>query len=82
MHFQGFTREGHVCGLKFQVADVKHPLLAFTQLTAKGNEVRLNKHGGKITNKETGEIIKVQRKNDAYVLGMWVRAASGSTRPA
>ena len=70
-----FTKEGHECGLKFQVADVRKPLLAVTQLTAAGNEVHLQKDGGRIVNRNTGRTINFIRKDDVYVLGMWVRGA-------
>ena len=67
------TSEGHSCNLTFQVADVHKPLIAATQLTAAGNEVRLYKNGGRVINPKTGKEISFGRKNGVYVLNIWVK---------
>ena len=65
--------EGHNCGLTMQVADVGQPLIAVTHLSEAGNDVTLNKKGGKIVNTKTGRTIQVQRKGRLYVLRMWIK---------
>ena len=77
------TSEGHSCNLTFQVADVHKPLIAVTQLTAAGNELRLYKNGGRVINPKTGKEISFGRKNGVYVLNIWVKPGpeSDSHRP-
>ena len=40
------TREGHVCDMTWQVADIQKPLLAVAALTRTGHEVRFRANGG------------------------------------
>ena len=66
------TREGHSCGLTFQVTDVTRPLLSVAQLAATGHAVTFDTTGGQITNKATGMCIRFRKRNGVYVLQIWV----------
>jgi hypothetical protein len=70
---QFVTDEGFKCGLTMQVADVERPLIAVSHLSEAGNDVILNKSGGKVVNLKTGKTIAVHRKGNLYVLRMWVK---------
>ena len=66
-----FSREQTPCKVRFQITDVKRPLLAVSALTASGHTVEFNDDGGKVrlTNgKEIGFI----KQNGVYLLEMWV----------
>ena len=70
---QFVTDEGFKCGLTMQVADVERPLIAVSHLSEAGNDVILNKSGGKVVNLKTGKTIAVHRKGNLCVLRMWVK---------
>ena len=57
-------------GLKFQVTDVRKPLLAFRRLVEKGNKVVLagGDEGSYIMNKDTKVKIPVKKKGGAFVI--------------
>lgn len=74
------TREGHSCGLTFQVTDVTKPLLSVAQLAATGNVVTFDATGGQITNKVSGKSIRFRRRNGVYMLQVWVTPPSGFAR--
>jgi len=67
------TKEGHECGLTFQVADVQKPLIAVAQLTRAGNEVTMGDAGGKVTHRRTGRTIEFHKRNGVYMLDLWVK---------
>jgi hypothetical protein len=73
--------EGFKCGLRMQVANVQRPLIAASQLSAGGNRVVLEEHGGSITNVKTGRQIKIHRKGGVYVLNMWISSSEASSFP-
>ena len=70
------TREGHLCDMTWQVADIKKPLLAVAALTKTGHEVRFRKADGEIVHTATGKTIHFQKKGGLYVLTLWMRAKS------
>ena len=66
------TYEGHKCGIKFQLADVKRPLLSVTALTSKGNTVTFSETGGKIVSPDGKQNIGFHRQQGVYVLEVYV----------
>ena len=79
------TREGHRCGLPFQIAAVERPLIAVSQLAAAGNTVTLLKDHGTVRHDATGRELRLQRKGGVYTLLMHLPAAQGAeqrTTPA
>ena len=66
------TKEGHRCGIKFQVADVRRALLSVPSLTASGHEVTFEKGGGTIIHPEGKKTIQFRRQGGVYVLDMFV----------
>ena len=67
------TDDGDPMRVKWQVTQVKDPLLAVPRLVDAGYEVNLNKHGGTIKHPKTGRITKVYRKRGIFVVHMWVQ---------
>ena len=70
------TKEGHKCGVLFQVCDVSRPLLSVTALTAKGNTVAFNEQGGTIVAKD-GKKMHFKKESGVYVLEMYVAPFTG-----
>jgi hypothetical protein len=70
---KALSDEGAPLAVKFQVTLVDKPLLAVSMLTAAGHEVSFHERGGTITNKANGKTTVFKRKNNVYVLPMWVR---------
>ena len=66
------TREGHDCGVNWQIADIQRPLLSVTTLTAAGNQIHFNKDGGTITTKDGKKTMQFYCRNGVYVLDLWV----------
>ena len=64
-----FRNDGSIVGLRFQVTDVKKPLLAVRRLVEKGNVVRFGPKPGEsyIANIETGKRIPMERKGHSFV---------------
>ena len=56
------TKEGHKCGMPFQVAAVERPLVAVSQLAAAGNTVTLHRDHGVIKHDASGKEIRLQRQ--------------------
>ena len=67
------TREGHECGMTWQVADIQKSLLAVSALTKTGHEVQFRKNDGDIVNLKTGKKIRFVRRGDLFVLTMWMK---------
>ena len=65
------TKEGHKCGVLFQVCDVSRPLLSVTALTAKGNTVAFNEHGGTVVGKD-GKKMNSKKERGVCVLEKYV----------
>ena len=70
------TKEGHKCGVTFQVCDVSRPLLSVTALTAKGNVVAFHDHGSTITGKD-GKKMSFRKESGVYILEMYVAPFPG-----
>ena len=66
------TYEGHKCGIKFQLADVKRPLLSVTALTAKGNKVSFHSTGGTIVSQDGKQRIDFKKQQGVYILEVYV----------
>ena len=65
------TKEGHQCGVTFQVCDVSRPLLSVTAMTSKGNHVVFHDNGGNITGRD-GKKMHFRKENGVYILEMYV----------
>ncbi len=70
---KALSEEGATLAIKFQVTNVDKPLIAVSKLTAAGQEVSFNENGGTITNKANGRTTAFKRKNNVYVLQIWVK---------
>ena len=57
----------------FQVADVHKPILSITACADMGYDCFLGKEGGSLRDRETGEIIPLERKHTLYTMKMWIR---------
>ena len=66
------TRESHQCAIRFQVADVKRPLLSVSALMSQGNRVIFDDTGGTITTKDGSKSIRFHLQNGIYLLEMCV----------
>jgi len=82
-HVQTQTSEGHMCGIKIQVAQVNKALLSVSKICDVGHEVVFTKDGGKIIHKESGQIVHFRRVDGVYRLRVKVVRESGTgfTRP-
>jgi hypothetical protein len=81
------TKDGFICNLKFQSADVTRPILSVPRLTDSGHECVFGDKGGTITHVKSGQVTEFYRKNGVYVMGCWVMDdgidnAAGFTRQA
>ena len=73
-----FMNDDQVVGMKFQVTDVKKPLLAVRRLVEKGNVVSFGPRAGDnyIKNVETGRVIPMEKKGGSFVIkAHFVKAA-------
>ena len=75
-----------IIGLKFQVTDVRKPLLSVRRLTDKGNTVQFSEEPGEcyILNKATGKKIPMERRGAPFIIkANFVKAAGcqGFPRP-
>ena len=77
------TAEGHVCGIKIQIAKVKRAMLSVSKICDAGHEVTFNRTGGQIVHNSTGQVVKFRRVDGAYRLKVKVmrERTSGFTRP-
>ena len=71
------TLEGHTRGIKFQLVDVKRPLLSVTALTGKGNRVTFHDTGGAITSQDGKQKIDFPRQSGVCVLPVYVLPFQG-----
>ena len=55
-------------GLKFQVTDVRKPLMSVAKICDTGPKVTFTSHGGEIVDLKTGDITKFDRVDDVYRL--------------
>ena len=77
------SAEGHMCGLKVQMAKVRKALLSVSKICDAGHEVKFTRTGGTITHCTTGQVIRFRRTEGVYRLRLKIRKAdeSGFTRP-
>ena len=81
-----FAKDGKRKSMSFQVTDCKKPLASVSKIVDKGNRVVFDSEGSYIQNKETGEIMKIERERGTYVMiveyetSEEVAKASGFTR--
>jgi len=82
-HVQTQTAEGHLCGIKIQVAQVNKALLSVSKICDVGHEVIFTKDGGRIVHQVTGQVVHFRRVDGVYRLRVKVVKGSGSgfTRP-
>ena len=71
------TREGHKCGVAFQVCDVARPLLSVTALTSKGNRVVFGDNGGCIIGPDGKQTIEFAKRDGVYILDVYVPPFQG-----
>jgi hypothetical protein len=72
---KGLSEEGSKLAIRFQVTNVDRPLIAVSRLTAAGHDVRFGRDGGTITNQANGKVTKFFKKNNVYVMRVWVKRA-------
>jgi len=75
------TAEGHMCGIKIQVAQVNKALLSVSKICDAGHEVLFTKDGGKIVHQETGQVVQFRRVDGVYRLRVKVIRETGSGFP-
>ena len=80
--FRGPSAED-IIGLKFQVTDVRGPLLSVKRLTEKGNAVQFSDEPGEcyILNKATGKKIPMERRGASFIIKARFVKAVGFPRP-
>lgn len=80
---QAVTDEGSRLAVNFQVAPVDRPLIAVSKLTAAGHHVFFGKDAGVILHSVTGAETKFQKRDNVYVMKLWVpkMIAPGGSRP-
>jgi len=71
-HVRLVTQEGSKCWMKMQVTDVRKPLASVSRICSEGHSVTFTKTGGYITQDETGQVTKFDRRNGVYCLDVWV----------
>ena len=66
---------GSIVGKKitFQVADVHKPLLSISGCADMGFDCYLGKEGGFLRDRESGESIPLERRDNLYVMRAWIR---------
>ena len=66
-----FQNNGDIVSVKFQVTDVRKPLLAVRRLVEKGNVVQFGPEPKQnyIMNVQTGKRIEMERKGGSFVIG-------------
>ena len=57
----GLTTQGEKMSVKFQVTQVKRPLIAVSKLTEAGHDVNLRAKGGTIRNQASGKVTRVRK---------------------
>ena len=67
----------------FQCADIHKPLLSVSRCADLGYQCILDKDGGQLIDKVTGEVIPLHRRGNLYVMRAWIRQDDSSdfTRP-
>jgi hypothetical protein len=77
------TAEGHVCGIKIQIAQVNKALLSVSKICDAGHEVIFTQAGGRIVHQETGQVMNFRRVDGVYRLRVKIvrQGQSGFARP-
>ena len=65
------TEDGHVCQLKFQIADLERVLIGATPLAQTGHHIVLGENGGEILHAASGRRIALKRRGGVYLLSMY-----------
>ena len=63
--------------MTFQVAEVHKPLLSVSACSDLGFDCQLGKFGGALVNRQSGEVIPLERRDNLYVMRAWVRQDPG-----
>ena len=66
--------------MKFQVCDVHKPLLSATKVCDMNYRCVLERNGGYLEDKETGDVIPLHRRGSLYVMNIWVKESGFSGR--
>ena len=61
------ARMTRVCGLRFNVANVRRPLASASKVAEAGNRVAMEANGGYVENIEWGERIALQKRRGVYM---------------
>ena len=64
--------------ITFQCADIHKPLLSVSRCADLGYQCVLEKDGGQLVDKATGEVIPLHRRGNLYVMRAWVRQDKSS----
>ena len=81
-HFQVMTAEGNPAAATFQVAEVTRPLCSVTRICDRGNTVVFTAEGGYIQNTASGVKSNFSRRNNVYVMEMYVEEPPTSSTAA
>ena len=81
-HFKVVTSEGNPAAATFQVAEVTRPLCSVIRICDQGNRVVFTSAGGYIENMTSGVQTGFQRKNNVYVMEMYVEEPPNHAAPA
>ena len=68
-------------GIQFEIADVHKPLLSISRITVSGYECILGKHGGRLADVQTGDIVPLHRRENLYFMKAWVKNDNGQDFP-
>jgi hypothetical protein len=72
------TGEGHLCGIKIQIAKVNKALLSVSKICDAGHEVVFNDNGGRTVHCTTGQVVKFRRVDGVYRLRVKIVGEQGS----
>ena len=65
-------KDGRKCGMHYLVTNVKKPLASVSAIIDQGNKVVFDTEGSYVENKQTGERIKLKRKNGTFIMKLEV----------
>ncbi len=74
---KGISGEGSPMAIIFQVTHVGKPLIAVSKLTAAGHEAWFCAKDGTVTNTANGKTAHFLRKDNVYVMQIWVKKPNG-----
>ena len=73
----GLSDQGTNMAISFQVTSVDKPLIAVSKLAAAGHDVIFGQQGGVVHNRTTGKKTPFTKRNNVYVMNIWVRCSGG-----